>query len=239
MNADGSGLQSITDTPYNKYVPRFSPDGQKICYVADEEGYTDVYVVDADGSAKRQIVQNNAENYNAIWGPDPDTLLYISNEKGPFDIYSIGIDGSGKRQLTADDHFAENLTLSPDKSKLLYAAGKIDSTVFEIYVLDLKTLAIDVLTDHMSYSRLPLWVVDGKKIAYNPDPTGDPKIFLLDMESKESINLTENATNDLLLGVCGNGRYVFYQTSGEDVHRLDMLDLEESKTLSLIDLAHP
>jgi Tol biopolymer transport system component len=235
VHPDGSSLKSITDTPYNKYVPRFSPDGQKICYIADEEGYTDVYVIDADGSEKRQIVKNGAENYNAIWGADPETIIYVSNEKENFDIYSIGLDGTGKKQLSDDEYFAENLSLSPDGRNLLYAAGKIDSTVFEIFTLDLWTLEIAVLTDNMSYSRLPLWALNGRKIVYVADHLGFTDIFFMDIATKESINLTESANYELLLGISQDGGIIFYQSTGEDTHSLHMFDLETAADTILIE----
>lgn len=216
-------------------MPRFSPDGQKICYIADEQGYTDVYVVDADGKDKRQLVKNDAENYNAIWGPDPETIIYVSNEKGDFDIYSIRLDGSGKKQLTDDEYFEENLSLSPDGRNLVYTAGKIDSTVFEIFILDLLTLEVDVLTDNMSYSRLPLWALNGQKIVYESDHLGFKDIFLLDIVSKESINLTDSANYTLLLGISGDGSTIFYHSTGEDTHSLHMFDLETATGTTLIE----
>jgi Tol biopolymer transport system component len=49
MNADGTAVTRITDSPYVKRQPVFSPDGMQICYVGYPHGISNggqLFIVD-------------------------------------------------------------------------------------------------------------------------------------------------------------------------------------------------
>ncbi|MCL7960572.1 MAG: hypothetical protein M8861_10290 [marine benthic group bacterium] len=68
MDADGSNVTNLTNSPGNEGSPRWSPDGTRIVFTANYDG---VYVMNADGSGVTQIAADNAGGFHELpdWGP--------------------------------------------------------------------------------------------------------------------------------------------------------------------------
>ncbi len=85
VNADGSNPFNLTRTrDVDECYPKASPDGSRICFVADEGAprRRNVYVMNADGAARRKIAENGRE---PCWSPDGTRIAYV---KGEFEAYS-------------------------------------------------------------------------------------------------------------------------------------------------------
>lgn len=88
MNADGSNPVDLTRTPdVSEMYPHASPDGRKICFVADEtrggKKIRNVYYMNIDGTGRTKVAANARQ---PCWSPDGKTIAYL---KGEFDRYTI------------------------------------------------------------------------------------------------------------------------------------------------------
>jgi len=88
MNADGSGLKNLTNTPdVHEMYPQVSPDGSKICFLADVEQNGDtlrsVYYMNADGT-ERVLVSERARQ--PCWSPDGTKIAFVPQEFERFRI---------------------------------------------------------------------------------------------------------------------------------------------------------
>ena len=82
MNADGSGVKNLTNTPYrDEMYPHVSPDGTKICFTADEgkgqEKIRHVYYMDIDGNNRVHVAANARE---PCWCFDSKSIAYLKGE---------------------------------------------------------------------------------------------------------------------------------------------------------------
>ncbi len=63
-------------TPFNQYVPRFSPDGRYVAYVSNESGQNEVYVRPfPEGEGKSTVSSNGGRQPR--WSRDGKELLYV------------------------------------------------------------------------------------------------------------------------------------------------------------------
>jgi Tol biopolymer transport system component len=81
-NADGSNPVNLTKTPdVQELYPKPSPDGTKICFVADEGKDTakirNIYYMNVDGSGRTKIAENGRE---PCWSPDGTQIAYMKGE---------------------------------------------------------------------------------------------------------------------------------------------------------------
>ena len=88
INADGSNSINLTNIPYvDEMYPHVSPDGKKICFVADKgqrrEKVRGVYYMNIDGSGRVKVAENARQ---PCWSPDGKTIAYL---KGEFDKYTL------------------------------------------------------------------------------------------------------------------------------------------------------
>lgn len=83
MNADGSGLVNLTNTPeIDERFPHASPDGRLICFEAHEakdkeNKIRNVYYMNIDGT-NRVLVAENA--YQPCWDPEGRRIAYLPGE---------------------------------------------------------------------------------------------------------------------------------------------------------------
>src|SRR5437667_5321233 len=124
-NADGSDPINLTRTPdVDELYPKPSPDGTKICFVADEgKGDTkirNIYYMNSDGSGRIKVAANGRE---PCWSPDSTQIAYMKGEfekftfsdtatKGLF-IYDLKT-GKTREHVNNKLHHLYTLNWSPD-----------------------------------------------------------------------------------------------------------------------------
>ena len=82
INADGSNPANLTNTrDISEMYPHVSPDGGKVCFVADEgtgrNRVRSVYCMDIDGTNRVKIAHNARQ---PCWSPDGGKIAYLKAE---------------------------------------------------------------------------------------------------------------------------------------------------------------
>lgn len=88
MNADGTDPRNLTQTPdTHELYPQASPDGTRICFLADveEDGKTlrSVYYINADGSGRTLVAEKSRQ---PCWNPDGAKIAFVRQEFTKFNI---------------------------------------------------------------------------------------------------------------------------------------------------------
>jgi Tol biopolymer transport system component len=94
-NADGSNPVNLTRTPeVDELYPKPSPDGTKICCVADEgtgaARIRNIYYMNTDGSGRTKIAENGRE---PCWSPDGTRIAYMKGEFQKFTFSDFATKG--------------------------------------------------------------------------------------------------------------------------------------------------
>ena len=191
MNADGSGLKNLTNTPkLHEHYPQVSPDGTKICFSVDEgegrDAVRSLIVMDADGGNRRKLADHAREPF---WSPDSRTVGFLPQEFPKFnvvDYYTKGMSfcdvATGKiseHPNSANLHHLYNPSFSRN--------GKwIVSTVhagmgFSHAILAIEAKGSKIVNLNIPGCR-PCLSPDGKQIAWG---SGDHELVLapIDLES--------------------------------------------------------
>jgi Tol biopolymer transport system component len=69
VNADGSGLTNLSNSPGSDGVGAWSLDGSRIAFTSNRDGNTEIYVVNADGSGFTNLTNNPGEDGGPVWLP--------------------------------------------------------------------------------------------------------------------------------------------------------------------------
>lgn len=82
VNPDGSNPVNLTRTPEeSEMYPHVSPDGKKVCFVADEgQGKAkrrNVYLMNLDGTGRAKVA---ASGRDPCWTPDGKGVVYLKDE---------------------------------------------------------------------------------------------------------------------------------------------------------------
>ncbi|MGV3531312.1 MAG: M28 family peptidase [Chthoniobacteraceae bacterium] len=129
MNADGSNVRRLTETPGYDGGPFFSPDGQRIVWRRfDEHGMiADVWTMKLDGSDKQRVTAFGAMSWAPYYHPSGQYIIFTSNKLG-FENFELFIaDAEGKRQpvrVSYTDGFDGLPVFSPDGKRLCWTSNR-------------------------------------------------------------------------------------------------------------------
>lgn len=200
MNLETTELMQLTNNGQNAQ-PVWSPLGGKIAYLAGQNDYLDIYLLDlADLNIGRNEIPNvlrltDIEQYssNLEWSPDGQKLAFtICDEELLCDIYLVAPDGTGLENVTHEfDDTVSSISWSPDSQGIAFVAyppGEYQNA--DIYSLDIQQHTISRLS-HISADYMFLqWSPDGSSLAYSSNQADSWDIYLLDSRSLEVANLT-------------------------------------------------
>jgi TolB protein len=88
MNPDGSHPVNLTKTPgLNEHYPQVSPDGTRICFVADKgegrDAIRSLYIMDVNGKHRKKIADYAREPF---WSPDSKVIGFLDQEYPKFNV---------------------------------------------------------------------------------------------------------------------------------------------------------
>ena len=163
MRADGSGVTCLSnDAGYFDFAPGWSPDGRKIAFTSERDGYEAVYVMNADGSDETRLTSSMQNNGGSAWSPDDRKIAFGSDRDGSREIYVMNADGSGQTRLTHNAVDEYDLTWSSDGRKIAFT----NNGDLHIYVMNADGSGQTRL-DAMGFHAV--WSPDGKRIAFGHD----------------------------------------------------------------------
>jgi Tol biopolymer transport system component len=91
--------------PYG-FSPSWSPDGSKIAFDSEQEGNTDIFVMDTEGGNIQRLTIDIANDRSPCWSPDGTKIAFVSNRDSNNEIYIMNADGTNQKNVTnnaADD----------------------------------------------------------------------------------------------------------------------------------------
>jgi len=98
----------------------FTPD-QRIVFVANEGGSSNIWVMDADGSNRKQLTSQAGLNFNPVVSADGRFLVFTSRRTRRAQLWRMNIDGSDLKKLT-DGLEDSNPVISPDGKWIIYVS---------------------------------------------------------------------------------------------------------------------
>jgi Tol biopolymer transport system component len=107
--------------------PAWSPDGRRVLFDAQGDGWTDLRVVNSDGSGEHKLAAGSYLTGNPAtvaggdaWSPDGRLIAYVDSRSRPAVMKP---DGSDRHRLQGPPVASGGLSWSPDGRELLYDAG--------------------------------------------------------------------------------------------------------------------
>ncbi|MEP1151603.1 MAG: DPP IV N-terminal domain-containing protein [Balneola sp.] len=213
----------------------------QVIFISDIEGSDDLYLANVDGTEQKRITNNDLQESFPSVSPDGSKVAY--SQQG--EIWIALINGSQPTKVTDDDCNDEGRCIepswSPNGDKLTYSRNG------DIYITNIdgtETLNITESDEVSEYA--PKWSPDGSEIAFTQQAQSavgplDTEIFVIDTETLEQTQLTDNEFEDehaawspdgtelVLLGTDAEGRVRLYIYNTREASRTAFTDLEEGR----------
>jgi Tol biopolymer transport system component len=173
-NADGSHPVNLTNTKdVDELYPKPSPDGTKICFVADEgKGATkvrNIYYMNSDGSGRIKVATNGRE---PCWSPDGTQIAFMKGEFEKFTYSDTATKGlfiydlkTGKTREHVNSKLLHLYTLNWSPDGKWFVATVHGAMGFQHNILAIEANGDKVFDLHLSGCR-PNISPDGKKVCW-------------------------------------------------------------------------
>jgi TolB protein len=202
--------------------------GGLIAFSARIEGNWDIYAARLDGEGGRfgkriRLTADPAEDRYPAFSPDGRTLAFSSRRDGFWNLYALTPDGAVV-QLTDDPAYDGAPAWSPDGKRVAFEsmrAGNLDIWVIDLEGGDSVPLtavsgsAANLTADSPRGDCDPVWSPDGSQIAFTSWRYGDQDIFVFDLQTGQTRQLTFAPTDEHLFEWWSDGELVYTAIDGE------------------------
>jgi Tol biopolymer transport system component len=187
MNADGSGVERLTNNQFHDASPSWSPDGSRIAFDSARDGNLDIYVMNSDGSGQRRLTTAVGADEFPSWSPDGTKIAFQSNRSGNYEIYVMNADGSGAVNITNDP--ADDITpdWSPNGGEIVFVRGSGGS--YGIHKMNASGSGQTRLSANAGRHSGPDWSPDGSAIAFSNPDRGNGDIWVIDADGRNEREL--------------------------------------------------
>jgi Tol biopolymer transport system component/C-terminal processing protease CtpA/Prc len=186
-----------------------SPDGKKLAFTARGE----LFVSDIDGKFIHQVEKGSAERADEVkWMSDNKTLLFNQTSGGYLNWFTIAADGSAPlKQLTSDVHNNRSVHINKLRTKAVYLCGRDELRLMDLKSMESKTVVKDEFWALQSSD--PGFSPDGNYICYTAHRNFEEDIFVYDIRTGKSTDVTNTAVAETNPHWSADGKYIYFISS--------------------------
>jgi Tol biopolymer transport system component len=184
--------------------PAWTPDGARIVFSSNQDGDSELYIIDAaGGSAPTALTDNTANDTDPTISPDGRTVVYASDAETPGspELFSISIQGGEARQLTNASGSSTSPAFSPDGSRIAFVSDRAGDG--DIWIMDSNGQRPFLVTidDGDAEDRAPAWTPDSRWIVFASNRDGGSfQVYLVSPDGTTLLPVTSGIDNIQSIG---------------------------------------
>ncbi len=221
-------LQITRGQSQNSRYPAWSPDGRYIAYHGHIEQRHGVFIMDMQTWDVHWLdfgLDDLGDRYDEAmvnWSPDGQRIAFHrGNDQVGYAIYIADATGANPIRLTSGDGHNIHAYWSPDGEKIAYTRYVLEdgrlSNVGVIHVLDVVDAinGIDTVGERLGRGIFPAWSPDGGTVIYADDESGTYQIFVFDLTTGVSRQLTapDNYQQNTMPDWSPDGEWIVFSSS--------------------------
>ncbi|MFQ5628500.1 MAG: hypothetical protein ACE5I1_07050, partial [bacterium] len=216
-------------TGSNDLAASWSFDGKAIVFQRNQAGLGSLWQMPVEGGEPNLLLGDQYSNAQPTWSADGRKIVYVSNRAGHENLWDIDISSGELRQLTS----APERIYYPSSSRNGPLAFADFSHQTDLYLMQADNGAEERVTFHKGDNFDAHFSPDGENVVYQSTRTGDHEIWLLNLQSKDEVNLSNNSAIDIKPAWSPDGQEVVFLSSRDGSFHLWLINAEGSEVRRL------
>jgi TolB protein len=233
MDYDGSNQRQLTHQGSTSLSPRVSPDGSRVAFSSLTKSGWDILIYSLDLNRVVSFPRFGGTNLSPSWAPDGLHLALSSSRGGSPEIYVCDSSGANLQRMTT----GKGPDVSPvwnrkTGAQIAFVSGS--TGLPQIYTVEADGTNQQRMTDQ-GYAVSPNWSPNGQFLTlawirkYGPGEPGSSDIYLMDIASKQWVQLTHDGGRNDSPSWAPDGRHIVFQSSRSGKEEIWMMLADGSK----------
>lgn len=203
------------------------PIQEKILFSSNRSGNSDIYLMNPDGSNKRAIINSSYEEWGATF-IDSENVSFLRQIKDSVFRFQ-------KDLKTGKEYSLKKLGVCylNDKNAVYNQYGDyVFSCGLGLFLKKKKEGIFRAISmDNRNKVNYLSWSFDGKQVLYTDDPTGSNDVYIVEVDTGNTKNLTQSEYNDERGDLSPNGKFLVFSSNRHNPKDQDLfiLSLENGK----------
>jgi TolB protein len=217
MDYDGANQHQLTHQGSISLSPRVSPDGSRVAFSSLTKSGWDILMYSIDLNRLVAFPRYGGTNLSPAWSPDGARLAFSSSRSGDPEIYVADASGANLKRLTSFKLPDVSPVWNPKTgSQIAWVSGR--TGLPQIYTMESDGTNVQRITDQ-GYAVSPSWSPNGQFLAlawtrkYGPGAPGAEDLYIMDIASKQFVQLTNNAGRNDFPSWSPDGRHIVFQST--------------------------
>lgn len=217
MDYDGSNQKQITHVTTMALSPHVSPDGSRVAFSAVSDSEWQILMYSLELNRQVSFPRYQGANLSPAWSSDGKSLAFSSSRSGDAEIYSVDVTGGDLRRLTNNKGPDVSPTWNPKtNAQIAFVSGR--TGLPQIYTMASDGTNVVRVTDQ-GYAVSPSWSPNGQFLAfawvrnYGPGAPGASDIYVMDVASKQWVQLTHDGGRNDFPSWSPDGRHIVFQSN--------------------------
>ena len=217
MDYDGANQRQITHLGSISLSPRISPDGSRLAFSSLTKSGWEILMYSMDLNRLLSFPHFGGTNLSPAWSADGSKIAFSSSRSGDPEIYVVDQSGANLKRLTNYKMPDVSPVWNPKTgAQIAWVSGRTDLP--QIYTMESDGTNVQRMTDQ-GYAVSPTWSPNGQFLAfswirhYGPGAPGAEDIYLMDIASKQFVQLTHDGGRNDFPSWSPDGRHIVFESS--------------------------